>query len=247
MGIVKLLLHFRWTWVGFFAADNNDGERFMRTLRSAFTRSGICIAFSHAIPVLTLYNDFSSVVSFLLQCQANVIIYNGDSQSMLGLTFVMKHIQRNKQAVVGKVWITTALRDVNVSIFYNIFDLQNLHACFSFLTQQNKRRRYGTFPPFYSSIYLYARKAFDCLDTKPALTVKARTRCREKPETLSREMIERSLALDGYNIYATIQALIQSLNEVFLSRASRMFSSGGNKWAVPRVQPWQVPFSGGTQ
>ncbi|XP_070790149.1 vomeronasal type-2 receptor 26-like [Pituophis catenifer annectens] len=45
-GMVKLLLHFRWTLVGMMAPNTDQGERFMRTMTSMLIKNGIC-------PVLT--------------------------------------------------------------------------------------------------------------------------------------------------------------------------------------------------
>ncbi|KAM6473957.1 vomeronasal type-2 receptor 26-like [Liasis olivaceus] len=52
--IVKLLLHFRWTWIGLVAPNNENGEKFRRTFAPLATKMGICIAFSQSILILKL-------------------------------------------------------------------------------------------------------------------------------------------------------------------------------------------------
>ncbi|XP_066469201.1 vomeronasal type-2 receptor 26-like [Tiliqua scincoides] len=53
LGIVKLLLHFKWTWVGLLAPDNDHGEKFISTFTDVIIRNGLCVAFSKRLPVLT--------------------------------------------------------------------------------------------------------------------------------------------------------------------------------------------------
>ncbi|XP_063148848.1 vomeronasal type-2 receptor 26-like [Candoia aspera] len=43
LAIVKLLLHFRWTWIGLFAPDNENGEKFRRTFVPLATKKGCCL------------------------------------------------------------------------------------------------------------------------------------------------------------------------------------------------------------
>ncbi|XP_058023696.1 vomeronasal type-2 receptor 26-like [Ahaetulla prasina] len=52
LAIVKLLLHFRWTWIGLVAPDNESGEKFRRTFMPAALRKGVCVAFSERLPVV---------------------------------------------------------------------------------------------------------------------------------------------------------------------------------------------------
>ncbi|XP_070790276.1 vomeronasal type-2 receptor 26-like [Pituophis catenifer annectens] len=46
LGIVKLLLYFRWTFIGVFAADTDNGEHFIRTFIPVLAQNGICVVFS---------------------------------------------------------------------------------------------------------------------------------------------------------------------------------------------------------
>ncbi|XP_015669740.1 vomeronasal type-2 receptor 26-like [Protobothrops mucrosquamatus] len=52
LAIVKLLLHFRWTWISILAPDNENGQTFRRTFAPVAAAKGICVVFSESIPVL---------------------------------------------------------------------------------------------------------------------------------------------------------------------------------------------------
>ncbi|KAM6473962.1 vomeronasal type-2 receptor 26-like [Liasis olivaceus] len=50
--ILSLLLHFRWTWIGLAAPDNESGEKFRRTFEPVALKKGVCVAFSERFPML---------------------------------------------------------------------------------------------------------------------------------------------------------------------------------------------------
>ncbi|XP_053149254.1 vomeronasal type-2 receptor 26-like [Hemicordylus capensis] len=76
-GVVKLLLHFRWTWIGLIAPDTDDGERFRRTLTTLFTGSGVCLE----------NKAFASWHAFLLssQCFTEMLTMLGGGKPQLFL------------------------------------------------------------------------------------------------------------------------------------------------------------------
>ncbi|XP_066483489.1 vomeronasal type-2 receptor 26-like [Tiliqua scincoides] len=51
-GIVQLLRHFGWTWVGLIVSDDDSGETFGRILKPRLLQSHICIAFREVVPTL---------------------------------------------------------------------------------------------------------------------------------------------------------------------------------------------------
>ncbi|XP_034992716.1 vomeronasal type-2 receptor 26-like [Zootoca vivipara] len=48
-GIIQLLLHFRWKWVGFITTDNEAGERFLQTIEPMLFKNQMCSAFTETI------------------------------------------------------------------------------------------------------------------------------------------------------------------------------------------------------
>ncbi|XP_039211277.1 vomeronasal type-2 receptor 26-like [Crotalus tigris] len=81
LAIVKLLLHFRWTWIGLAAPDNESGEKFRRTF----------------VP------------------EAVTLI----------LAVLIRDIEKKKILFEEKVWIATALSDLNLHPFLRNFQIYN--------------------------------------------------------------------------------------------------------------------------
>ncbi|XP_078242976.1 vomeronasal type-2 receptor 26 [Pogona vitticeps] len=246
LGIVKLLLHFRWTWIGLLAPDNESGERFMSTFSAVITKNGICIAFSNKMPIGVFYRRTDSdLVSNLSSTEVNVVVCQIDSQTVLTLGLTIQRVGVIKKSPVGKVWIATALQDLTVRILFRMFDLQFTHVYLSFLIQTNKGTQYNDFETILDNNDQLSKAAFRCFSPRDTLSVKVWNRCieREKRENLPQDVIERILSQDSYSIYNAIQVVTQSLHAAHLSRSNSRKTMGGHSLAAQRIQPWQLhPF-----
>nr|XP_056700727.1 vomeronasal type-2 receptor 26-like [Euleptes europaea] len=245
MGIVKMLLHFRWTWIGLLAPDSDKGERFLRTLSPLIVKSGICIAFKESIPELNLKSNKLRfwIYSFFMQRNFSVVVYYGDSHSMIILGSMITFAEKTKQFIVGKVWITAVLHDLSLRFFLDYFDKPHIHGSFSFLIQKNTKTKYDNLKSFLSTLSKIGKGAFRCSYSNHVLSVKGGSRCREKEglQPPSQAELESILSQDSYSIYNSIQVVAHALNVAYLSRSNRM-SSGG--WlGLQKLKPWQLhPF-----
>ncbi|KAG8140330.1 hypothetical protein E2320_003038, partial [Naja naja] len=62
-GILSLLLHFKWIWVGILAMETDDGERILQTVISMFLQKGVCIAFIEKIPGITFITNIFELLN----------------------------------------------------------------------------------------------------------------------------------------------------------------------------------------
>ncbi|XP_062977780.1 vomeronasal type-2 receptor 26-like [Elgaria multicarinata webbii] len=225
LAIVKLLLHFKWTWVGLVAPDNDNGKRFMSTFVPVITMSSICIAFSEIIPQLDLGTVRKNLISNFLDTHASVVVCPADTQVMLMLGTLMHVVKHIKKSTMGKVWIATALQDLSARLFFNLVDFQASHVMFSFLIHTNKRTQYENSDPLFFAIQQFGERAFHCFYSRHVLSVKVWKRCTEKEkwEDVPQDAMEKILSQDAYNIYNSIQALAQTLNAAYSTRSNRMF------------------------
>ncbi|XP_077171527.1 vomeronasal type-2 receptor 26-like [Paroedura picta] len=60
-GVVLLLRHFGWTWVGFLAADGENGDKFLENIGPILTKNGICVAFTFRLARTSYVEEFSEL------------------------------------------------------------------------------------------------------------------------------------------------------------------------------------------
>ncbi|XP_077187004.1 vomeronasal type-2 receptor 26-like [Paroedura picta] len=245
MGIVKMLLHFRWTWIGLLTPDNIQGERFLKTMTPMVIRSGICVAFTLRIPAYTTVHKPLPALknSYYIQRKCNVFIYRGDVYSMMSLAILVKRVEKTENSLVGKVWIITDLHDIKLRVFLRVFETHHVHGAFSFLTRANVNTDYDNFSSFLFSLSKIGTDAFHCFDSDPGLSVKRWERCREKEEleAPSQDVLEMILSQDSYSIYNSVQVVAQALNAACSTRSHWRLKG---RWkGLQKLQPWQLhPF-----
>ncbi|KAM5187456.1 LOW QUALITY PROTEIN: vomeronasal type-2 receptor 116-like [Callospermophilus lateralis] len=57
LGVVSLMVHFSWNWVGLIISEDEKGIRFLSDVRGEMERNGVCMAFVNMIPVTMLWDN----------------------------------------------------------------------------------------------------------------------------------------------------------------------------------------------
>ncbi|KAG6539617.1 type-2 vomeronasal receptor [Crotalus adamanteus] len=229
-GMVKLVLHFRWTLVGLLAPDTENGQRFMRTLTSLLIRKGICPVLSQtfspasreAIIPWPLYLSWGKV---------NVFVFAADLTSInVGILLLDLVFERLTEPPRGKVLITTIRWDFTIYLGKRSFPVEYIHSIFSFPMMKNQIVNYGGYLSFNYFMRHCIETSFLCSYTNDAFSVKIWRRCRQREdlETLKEEAMDSILIKDNYFIYNTIWAVARALKAVYLSRARKTFKTGKN-------------------
>ncbi|XP_053216416.1 vomeronasal type-2 receptor 26-like [Podarcis raffonei] len=66
IGIISLLKHFGWKWIGLFVLEGDGGENFLQTLEPLLSRHGICSSFIQKIPHVANVDKLSETLDVLL-------------------------------------------------------------------------------------------------------------------------------------------------------------------------------------
>ncbi|KAK9405180.1 type-2 vomeronasal receptor [Crotalus adamanteus] len=240
-GMVKLVLHFRWTLVGLLAPDTENGQRFMRTLTSLLIRKGICPVLSQtfspasrkAIIPWPLYLSWRKV---------NVFVFGADLTSInVGVLLLDLVFERLTEPPRGKVLITTIRWDFTIYLEKRSFPIEYIHSIFSFPMMKHQIVNYGGYLSFNSFMRQYIETSFLCSYINDAFSVKIWRRCRQREdlETLKEEAMDSILIQDNYFIYNTIWAVARALKAVYLSRSRKTFKTGKNV-KTPKLKAWQL-------
>ncbi|XP_066486283.1 vomeronasal type-2 receptor 26-like [Tiliqua scincoides] len=141
-GIVHLLLHFQWTWVGLITADDENGEKFVQTLMSKLSQNGICTAFSEktpaiarAIETLTSLESLRAKAISILSSDTKVYVVNASHHTTICLTWLIylhSIFEGDTKFSIGKVWLMTAQWNFAADALHRAYDIQTFDGTLSF-------------------------------------------------------------------------------------------------------------------
>uniref|UniRef100_A0A8D2LWR8 G-protein coupled receptors family 3 profile domain-containing protein n=1 Tax=Varanus komodoensis TaxID=61221 RepID=A0A8D2LWR8_VARKO len=253
-GILSLLLHFGWTWIGTVVMDNDNGEQFLQMVVPVFSKSGVCFAFIEKIPEPALGSDIEDMVKKgagihdkIVESTANVLVANGESYSMAFYRFLPYLSEREHvaNAPIGKVMIVTAQVELTSFVVQRNWNTDFLHGVLSFTIQSNNVPGFQEFlntknpssPKGDGFIKPFWQQAFSCVFPDPLLGKVGGSMCtgNEKLECLPAIFFEMTLMGHSYNAYNAVHVVAHALHAISLSgmRNRGMVTRGGQTFPMP--------------
>ncbi|XP_060549586.1 vomeronasal type-2 receptor 26-like [Pantherophis guttatus] len=255
-GIVHLLIHFRWTWVGLFAVDDDNGERFFQTLVPMLSSNSICAAFIKRTPkwtyvadILDLFLDDLDKFPSLMESKANVFVVYGAPPSMLNLSWYLHMAVFDSN--LGKVWIVTEQWDFRLSAYQKNWDIQFFQGAISFSVHSNEILGFKAFlenvnPSWETEdgfIQDFWENAFSCsVKNYSVITEKDLKKVctgEEKLESLPGTFFEMKMTGHSYNVYNAVYAVAHALHVIHDSRSKSRSKVAQKSLEVLSFQPWQ--------
>ncbi|KAK9405548.1 type-2 vomeronasal receptor [Crotalus adamanteus] len=235
--IVQLLLHFRWTLIGLFTSDTEEGDNFMRTFTPMLVRNGICVVISrrfsaigHTAPLMDAISKWRQVNVFVNYIETLNI---WDRIQTLQLTF-----ESVPGTIEGKVWILESIEHLVLG-WESLY--KYVHSIWSFAFQWKKGVKED---PFETKLYVQLEdRYFHCSFSKHIFSVKGRKRCTQKAPLEPEEEWRRTWISFHLHLHSVIKTLAHVLKAAYSSRSRRRSQKGEERLGVPRLQPWQFhPF-----
>ncbi|XP_044512612.1 vomeronasal type-2 receptor 26-like [Gracilinanus agilis] len=238
-GMVRLMTHFEWTWVGLVIIDDLRGEEFLQELTSEMANHGVCVSFIEKIPVSERRHTESQVpfMPRIMASSSRVIFIHGDTDSLMILRYSEAPFLPN-----FKVWVTTSHWDITVRP-ENV-DGNNFHGA---LTFSHITSDVLGFKPFLRSVNPvkypedivlreFWHSAFRCTD-EPEKLRQEKCLANASLETLPLLYFDMTLSDLSYTIYNGVYAVAWNLHEMFLMKLEKESMAEGETW-VPHA--WKL-------
>ncbi|XP_053120147.1 vomeronasal type-2 receptor 26-like [Hemicordylus capensis] len=264
LGIVLLLRHFRWKWVGIITQDGDVGQHFSEALEVELSQNGMCSAFTDKGKKMAIFdsfneffNNFISAIPAFMDSKANANIIYGES-AFIWLA-VMLHVKKwiplegtfsLEEMCAQKVWITTAQIDFTLTVYLKDFDIQTLQGAISFSFHSKELPGFQKYLQMIKPLWAkgdgfikeFWEQAFDCSMANSNVPEDMDGTCtgEERLEDLPGHLFEMRMTGRSYNIYNAVYAFAHALHSMSQSRPrSRQMEDRGKLGALI-VEAWQL-------
>uniref|UniRef100_A0A670ZM90 G-protein coupled receptors family 3 profile domain-containing protein n=1 Tax=Pseudonaja textilis TaxID=8673 RepID=A0A670ZM90_PSETE len=245
MGIIQLLLHFRWTWIGIIFQENEIGERFLREKLVLFSQNGICFDYIEEFPTETfsnemgeLLNNFIEIYRVIMTSTSSVVIVYSENQLMPFLRMISSVSEIVDTAVEkkDKVWIFPAQMEYTSVPFQKDRSMDFIHGALSFTVASKELLGFNRFFQMRNNVLeekdsfsrIFWEQAFECSFSKSTLNQESEKSCtgEEKLETLPDFVFELSMTGQSYSVYNAVYAVAHALQTMLTSYSKHRAIAG---------------------
>ncbi|XP_077774275.1 vomeronasal type-2 receptor 26-like [Podarcis muralis] len=256
-GIISLLLYFKWIWIGVLVMDNENGEMILQTALPKFSQRGICFDFIKRIPMFRSATEFDEILEYglkihneLLNSTASVVVFYGDSYSMMILRWIPYFAEHPPSLPKGIVWITTAAMELTSQLYQKNLDTEIFHGVLSFTIHSNDLPAFKAFVESKNPLSTkgdgfirdFWQQAFDCVFADPNVEDVMGNICtgEEKLESLPAPFFEMSMNGHSYSIYNAVCSVAHALHYMSSTRFKYQVMETRGGWKYPNQQLWQL-------
>lgn len=241
LGMVSLMVHFRWTWVGLIISESQKGFQFLSDMKGEMNRNGICAAFVEIIS--SIYSLILNIPAHMLQprevlARVVVIFFERDV-----VTDFRVHMEN--YLVTWIVWVTNSQWHADHD--GKNFILDSYHGTLVFTNHHNEISDFRSFtqtinPSKYPEdkfLAFYWCEHFNC--SLSGFDYKLKN-CPPNASLawLPINRLDPTMSDSSYNIYNAVYAVAHSLHKMLLQRAELQPMAEGDKVVF---SPWQVNVS----
>ncbi|KAM6449010.1 vomeronasal type-2 receptor 26-like [Liasis olivaceus] len=255
-GVIRLLQHFGWTWIGLLAVDDDYGDMFLQKIVPLLSQNNICYAFILRTPQKTYLDEYIHLISVELRYdqlfidqKVRVCFVYGAKPSMQNLRVIILLASFTSLTTLGKVWIVTSHWNFESLSIQRLWDIQSFHGSLSFTARSKEPPGFQEFlytvRPSWAKednfLQNFWEQAFDCPLHISSVNEDNKLLCTgdENLENLPSTFFEMNMSGHSYNIYNAVHIVARSLHVLYMSRPrSRRFLEA-ERLAFHNAKPWQ--------
>nr|XP_056719680.1 vomeronasal type-2 receptor 26-like [Euleptes europaea] len=259
VGIIKLLQHFGWTWVGLFAVDDDSGDHFLQDMELLFPQYGICSAFTERIPnqvnwdtIHDINNIMSNMYLPFRDRKVGTFIFYGESRTIISFNSVMFLADPDYKENMSwrKVWIMTAQVDFALTGLQRAWDFQFFQGALSFRIHSNELLGFHDFlkkirPSLErkdSFLKEFWEQAFTCSlhDLQDPENDDPLCTGEESLASLPGHVFEIGMSGHSYSIYNAVYGMAHALHTMRTSVSNHREIVWEKRLEFHDLQPWQL-------
>ncbi|XP_040589753.1 vomeronasal type-2 receptor 116-like [Mesocricetus auratus] len=224
-GIVLLMMHFNWTWVGLVLIDDHNGAEVLSDLRGEMERNHVCVAF------------VDMIADNIMISTANVVIIYGDNESLNSLFLYIEYF-----LIHWKVWVMRSQWDINVDSLS--FMLDSLHGSLIFAHHHVEISDFRKFIQTYNPskypddhyLALVWHKHFNCSFSGPDCKFLGNCQPNVSLEMLPRYSWVADMSEETYNVFNSVYAVAHSVQEMSIKQMQNYPQGIGEV----NINPWEL-------
>uniref|UniRef100_A0A803T7A3 G-protein coupled receptors family 3 profile domain-containing protein n=1 Tax=Anolis carolinensis TaxID=28377 RepID=A0A803T7A3_ANOCA len=215
IGILNLILHFQWKWIGVMYFDTEMGQQFVHKVLPMFMQKGICFDFIRAAIQMNFFSEFETM-----------------SNELIGTSYLIG------KSTVNAVILHGEIQDWDLSFINGALSIsllpQKISGFHEFL--QDRKPDTDQEDGFIGDFW---QQAFMCSFPELNLDESPEHICtqEEKLETLPMSVFEMSMTSHSYNIYNAVYATAHALHDMDSSKFKHRRTEIRD---LQKMQSWQL-------
>ncbi|XP_032092127.1 vomeronasal type-2 receptor 26-like [Thamnophis elegans] len=144
-GIIQLLQHFGWNWIGILAMDDDYGDMFLQKIEPLLSQNNICFAFIFRMPQKAYIDEYIHLISIQLRYdqlfmddKVKVCLIYALAPAMESLRIIILVASFTSLPSLGKVWIITSHWNFESLSIEKLWDIQSFHGALSFTVRSKE-------------------------------------------------------------------------------------------------------------
>nr|XP_013001863.2 vomeronasal type-2 receptor 116-like [Cavia porcellus] len=243
LGMVSLMLHFSWTWVGLIITEGHRGVQFLSDVRAEMERNRICVAFLKMVSSAFESYFFRPLQHDIIARETSpvtVVIIYCDTETLNDINYLI-----GQNVGTWRVWVTNSQWHADMSganfilnPFHGSFIFSNHHeeiSAFKNFVQEANPFRY----PEDTYLTMYWLNHFRCSISDSDCALRNCTPNASLAQ-LPMNRFDTDMTDESYNIYNAVYAVAHALHEMLFQQTQKLTIRNRG---LSIFSPWQLhPF-----